>query len=66
MFFIFKKDDNFRCCIDYKELNAFIIKNQCLFSLIDKILNRFMNVVYFIKFDFKNPYHRIKIYKNSE
>ena len=66
MFFIFKKNDNFRLYVNYKKLNAFIIKNRCSFSLIDETLNRLMNVVYFIKLDLKNAYHRIKICKSDE
>ena len=66
MFFVFKKNNNFRLCVDYKELNALIIKNKCLFLLIDETLNRFMNAAYFIKLDFKNVYHRIKIHKSDE
>ena len=66
MFFVFKKDDNFRLCVDYKELNALIIKNKCSFSLIDETLNRFVSAAYFIKLDFKNAYHRIKIRKDDE
>ena len=66
MFFIFKKNDNFRLCVNYKKLNVFIIKNKCSFSLIDEMLNRLMNVVYFIKIDFKNAYHRIRIRKSDE
>ena len=66
MLFIFKKNNNFRFCVDYKELNALIIKNKCLFSLIDETLNRFMNAAYFIKLDFKNAYYRIKIRKNDK
>ena len=57
MFFVFKKNDNFRFCVDYKELNALIIKNKCSFSLIDEMLNRLVSVVYFIKLDFKDAYH---------
>ena len=57
MLFVFKKNDNFRFYIDYKERNILIIKNKCLFSLIDETLNRFMSVAYFIKLDFKNAYH---------
>ena len=30
------------------------------------MLNRFVNVVYFVKFNFKNAYYRIKICKNNE
>ena len=66
MFFVFKKNNNFRFYVDCKELNALIIKNRCLCSLIDETLNRFMSAAYFIKLDFKNAYHRIKIRKSDE
>ena len=66
MFFVFKQNDNFRLYVNYKRLNVLIIKNKCSFFLIDETLNRLMNVVYFIKFDFKNVYHRIKIRKNDK
>ena len=56
-FFVLKKNDNLRLCVDYKELNALIIENKYLFSLIDETLNRFVNAAYFIKLDFKNAYH---------
>ena len=57
MFFVFKKNDSLRLCVNYKKLNVFIIKNKCSLFLIDETLNRLMNVVYFIKLDFKNAYH---------
>ena len=66
MFFVFKKNDSLRLCVDYRELNALIIKNKCSLSLIDETLNRLMSAAYFIKLDFKNAYHRIKIRKNDE
>ena len=66
MFFVFKKNNNFRFCVDYRGLNALIIKNKYLFSLIDETLNRLVNAAYFIKLDFKNAYYRIKIRKNDE
>ena len=66
MLFVLKKNNNLRFCVDYRELNALIIKNKCLFSLIDETLNRLMSAAYFIKLDFKNAYHRIKICKNDK
>ena len=66
MFFVFKKNDNFQFCVDYKKLNALIIKNECLFSLIDETLNCLVSAAYFIKLDFKNAYYRIKIRKNDK
>ena len=55
--FFLKKTDNFRFYVNYKRLNVVIIKNKYLFFLINKTLNRLMNVVYFIKFNFKNAYY---------
>ena len=66
MLFVFKKNDNFRLYVDYKELNALIIKNKCSLLLIDETLNRLMSAAYFIKLDFKNTYHRIKIRNSDE
>ena len=57
MLFILKKNNNFRFCVDYKKLNAPIIKNRCLFLSINETLNRLVSVAYFIKLDFKNAYH---------
>ena len=64
--FLFKRNNNFRLCVDYRKLNAFIIKNKYLFPLINKTLNRLVSATYFIKLDFKNIYHRIKIRKSNE
>ena len=66
MFFVFKKNDSLRLYVDYKELNTLIIKNKCSLSLIDETLNRLVNAAYFIKLNFKNAYHRIKIRKSDE
>ena len=66
MLFVFKKNNNFQFCVDYKELNILIIKNKCSLSLINETLDRLVNAAYFIKLDLKNAYYRIKIYKNDE
>ena len=57
MLFVFKKNDSLRFCVDYKRLNALIIKNRCSFSLIDETLNRLVSATYFIKLDLKNAYY---------
>ena len=57
--FVFKKNDSLRLCVNYQNLNVIIIKNKCFFLLIKKTFDRLINVVYFIKFDLKNAYHRI-------
>ena len=64
--FVFKKNDNLRLCVNYRNLNVIIIKNKCLFSLIEKTLDRLINVAYFTKLNLKNAYHRIRIRKNDK
>ena len=64
--FVFKKNKNLRLYIDYRELNAIIIKNYYSFFLINKIFNHLINITYFIKLNLKNIYYHIKIrYKNE-
>ena len=64
--FVFKKNENFRLCVNYRNLNAMTIKNRHSLFLITKTLNRFNDVKKFIKIDLKNVYHRIRIKQNDE
>jgi len=59
--FVFKKNNIFRLCIDYRELNSITIKNKYLLFFIEKTLNRLIDIYYFIKFNFKNIYYYICI-----
>ena len=59
--FIFKKNDSLRLCVNYRNLNIIIIKNKCSFFLIEKTLDRLIDVAYFTKLNLKNVYHRIRI-----
>ena len=66
MLFIFKKNNNLRLCVNYRNLNVVIIKNKYFLSLIEKTFNHLMSAVYFTKLDLKNVYHRIQIQKNDK
>ena len=57
--FIFKKNNNLRLYVNYRNLNIIIIKNKCFFSLIEKTLNRLIDVMYFTKLNLKNAYYYI-------
>jgi len=59
--FVLKSNNNLRLCVNYCNLNVIIIKNKCSLSLIEKTLDRLINVIYFIKLKFKNAYYRICI-----
>ena len=64
--FVSKKGGKLHLCMNYKSLNAIIIKNRHLLSLITKTLNRLCKVKRFIKLNLKNVYHRIRIKKIDE
>ena len=62
---VFKKGKELRLYVNYKSLNAIIIKNCHLLSFITKTLNRLYNMKRFIKLNLKNAYHRIQIKKKQ-
>ena len=63
---MFKKNEKLRLCVNYKNLNAIIIKNYHLLSFIIEMLNRLCIVKRFIKLNLKNVYHRIRIKRNDK
>ena len=64
--FIFKKGRELRLCVNYKSLNAIIIKNCHFLLFIIKMLNRLCEVKLFIKLNLKKVYHWIRIKKSDE
>ena len=66
IFFVFKKNEKLRLCVNYKDLNAIIIKNRHLLSFIIKTLNRLCGVKRFTKLNLKNVYHHIQIKRDDE
>ncbi len=57
MLFVSKNNNSLRLYIDYCNLNIITIKNKCSLSLIKKTLDCLVNIVYFIKLNFKNAYY---------
>ncbi len=52
--------------VNYKDLNKITVKNCHSLLLISKTLNHLSEVKMFIKLDFKNAYHYIKIKKDDK
>ena len=61
-----KKNDELRLYVDYRDLNAIIIKNHHFLFLIFETLNRLCELKIFIKLNFKNVYHRLRIKIDDE
>jgi hypothetical protein len=64
--FIKKKTNDLHLCVDYRELNAIIVKNRCFFSFINEIFDRIIDVKYFIKFNIIATYNKLRIKKKDE
>ncbi len=64
--FIFKKNDSFHLCMNYRDLNKIIVKNRHSLSLINETLDRLSKVKQFIKLDLKNVYHHLRIQREDE
>ena len=61
-----KKNNKLRLYIDYRDLNAIIIKNRHSFPLISETLNRLYESKIFIKLNFKNVYYKLRIKIDDE
>ena len=61
IFFIFKKNEKLRLCVDYQKLNEIIIKNRYSLLNINKLQNKLLKAKYFTKFDFKEIYNLIRM-----
>ena len=61
-----KKDNKLRLYIDYRDLNAIIIKNRHSLSLIFETLNRLYESKIFTKLNLKNAYYRLRIKIDDE
>jgi hypothetical protein len=56
-----KKDKTQRLCIDYRPLNAVIVKNKYQLPHIDLLFNQLIGAQVFSKIDLRSGYHQIKI-----
>ena len=64
--FIKKKNDSLQLCMNYWGLNAIIIKNKYLISLILEILNQLNRACIFTKLDLWEVYNLIWIHESDE
>jgi hypothetical protein len=66
IFFTKKKTNDLRLCVDYRELNAIIVKNRYSLSLISETFDRIVDVKYFIKLNIIAAYNKLRIKKKDE
>ncbi|GKE21760.1 putative reverse transcriptase domain-containing protein [Tanacetum coccineum] len=59
--FVKKKDESFRMCINYRELNKLIVKNRYPLSRIDDLFDQLQGSSIYSKIDLRLGYHQLSV-----
>ncbi len=61
-----KKDGGLRLCVDYRSLNAMMVKNRYAIPLIPSLLDRLTTAKIYTKIDLRNAYNLIRIREGDQ
>ena len=64
--FVKKKNENLRLCVNYRNFDFIIVKNQYFISLIKQLLNRLIKAVIFTKLNIRFAYNVLRIRINDK
>ncbi|GJR23022.1 putative reverse transcriptase domain-containing protein [Tanacetum coccineum] len=59
--FVKKKDESFRICIDYRELNKLTVKNRYPLPRIDDLFDQLQGSSIYSKIDLRSGYHQLRV-----
>jgi hypothetical protein len=65
VFFVRKKDESMRMCIDSRELNKVTIKNRHPLPRIDDLLDQLQGALMFSKINLRSGYHQVRVKEDN-